>query len=138
MHYNLITNNSYLYCVLLLQYYLNDATGKKYNSKNEVIRCAAEYNSLHVTPQAKNADDNGPSSLNKVDAVNFHTNSLKMFSSFARFFLCLNVKKVYLLQISGKTNDFAWLPSGWTVEEKRRKSGSSAGLSYKVCNRHKE
>ncbi|KAG6405766.1 hypothetical protein SASPL_133360 [Salvia splendens] len=85
-----------------LKYYLHVATGKKYNSKNEVIRCAEENNkNLHVTPLTKNADVSRPS-VNKVDAV------------------------------SEKTNDSAWLPNGWTVEERRRKSGSAAGLSYKV------
>ncbi|XP_047982391.1 uncharacterized protein LOC125223330 isoform X4 [Salvia hispanica] len=84
-----------------LKYYLHVATGKKYNSKNEVIRCAEENNkNLRVTP-LKSADVKGPS-VNKVDAV------------------------------SEKTNDSAWLPNGWTVEERRRKSGSAAGLSYKV------
>ncbi|KAL1556830.1 hypothetical protein AAHA92_12403 [Salvia divinorum] len=34
--------------------------------------------------------------------------------------------------ISEKTNDSAWLPNGWTVEERRRKSGSAAGSSYKI------
>ncbi|XP_057775793.1 uncharacterized protein LOC130994745 isoform X4 [Salvia miltiorrhiza] len=46
--------------------------------------------------------DNGPSSFNKVDAI------------------------------SEKTNDSAWLPNGWTVEERTRKSGSAYGSSYKV------
>ncbi|KAL1569046.1 hypothetical protein AAHA92_00577 [Salvia divinorum] len=86
-----------------VKYYLNVATGKKYNSKNEVIRCAEETNNiLLVTPQTKNADDNGPSSVTKVDMM------------------------------SEKTNDSAWLPNGWTVEERRRKSGSTAGLPYKI------
>ncbi|XP_042007717.1 uncharacterized protein LOC121756281 isoform X2 [Salvia splendens] len=86
-----------------LKYYLHVATGKKYNSKNEVIRCAEENNKNPlVTPLTKNADVNGPSSVNKVDAV------------------------------SEKTNDSARLPNGWTVEERRRKSGSAAGLSYKI------
>ncbi|XP_047968480.1 uncharacterized protein LOC125212373 isoform X2 [Salvia hispanica] len=86
-----------------VKYYLNVATGKKYNSKNEVIRCAKENNNiLLVTPQTKNANDSGPSSVTKVDAI------------------------------SEKTIDSAWLPNGWTVEEKSRKRGSTAGLSYKI------
>ncbi|XP_042019680.1 uncharacterized protein LOC121767475 isoform X2 [Salvia splendens] len=86
-----------------VKYYLNVATGKKYNSKNEVICCAKENNNiLLVTPQTKSADDSGPSSITKVDVI------------------------------AEKTNDSAWLPNGWTVEERSRKSGSTAGLSYKI------
>ena len=75
--------------VALLQYYLNVATCMKYNSKNEVIHCAEENNNiLLVTPQTKNADDNGTSSVTKVDAVDFHTNWLEMFYSSAHL-LCV-------------------------------------------------
>ncbi|XP_042024632.1 uncharacterized protein LOC121771810 isoform X1 [Salvia splendens] len=85
------------------KYYLNVATSKKYNSKNEVIHCAEENNNiLLVAPQTKNADDSGTSLVTKVDAI------------------------------SEKTNDYAWLPSGWTVEERGRKRGSTEGLSYKI------
>ena len=80
--------------MLMLQYYLNVATGKKYNSKNEVIRCAKENNNiLLVTPQTKNANDSGPSSVTKVDAVDFYTNWWEMFYSSAHLFRVL----MYLL-----------------------------------------
>lgn len=70
-----------------MQYYFNVATGKKYYSKNEVIRCVTEHNSVLVTPQTKNADDR-PSSIVKVDSVtvNLHTNSMWIFISCAYLF----------------------------------------------------
>ncbi|KAH6769062.1 methyl-CPG-binding domain protein 13 [Perilla frutescens var. frutescens] len=79
-----------------IKYYFNVATGEEYHSKKEVLHRTTEDNSFLVTPKSEKGDGNGHSSIDKVDVV------------------------------SDKTNDSAaWLlPNGWTVEERRKKTGS--------------
>ncbi|KAI3453683.1 hypothetical protein Pfo_010346 [Paulownia fortunei] len=86
-----------------IKYYCNVATGAKYHSKKDVLRCATEDNGLLGTPRTTNGDDNRLSSNSKVDAR--------------------------LL----KTNDSPkWLPDGWIMEERTRQSGTRRGSIYKV------
>ncbi|XP_042024634.1 uncharacterized protein LOC121771810 isoform X3 [Salvia splendens] len=48
------------------------------------------------------------------------------------FMVKTNYRSGNKVKISGKTNDSTRLPNGWTVEERRRKRGSTAGISYKI------
>ncbi|XP_011072316.1 uncharacterized protein LOC105157598 isoform X2 [Sesamum indicum] len=86
-----------------IKYYYNVATGAKYHSKKEVLSCATAENGLLGTPETTKVNNSGLSSNKEVDTI------------------------------LDKTNDSpGWLPSGWTMEEKTRQSGSRKGSVYKV------
>ncbi|KAL2525047.1 Uncharacterized protein Adt_10101 [Abeliophyllum distichum] len=82
-----------------IKYYNNSATGIKYYSKKDVLRCE---NVCHDMPQATSIEDNKLSD-DKTGCI------------------------------EPKTMDSSeWLPHGWIVEERTRKSGSRMGTTYRV------
>ncbi|XAR55051.1 hypothetical protein NMG60_11030427 [Bertholletia excelsa] len=84
-----------------VKYYSNMETGQKFHSKNDVIRYVTMANICHDTPQ-------GESKHKKRRSKN---------------------KTMPLEEKSKKTPE--WLPQGWAVELRIRKSGSSIGRTYK-------
>ncbi|XP_022892835.1 uncharacterized protein LOC111407531 isoform X3 [Olea europaea var. sylvestris] len=90
-----------------IKYYCNSATGTKYYSKKDVLRCAERENVCHDTPQATSIEDNKLSD-DKTGSTDGP-------------------------QIEPKTTDSPeWLPHGWITEERTRKSGSLMGKTYLV------
>ncbi|CAA2966688.1 methyl- -binding domain-containing 5-like isoform X2 [Olea europaea subsp. europaea] len=91
-------------CGRKIKYYCNLATGTRYYSKWDVLRCAERENVCYDTPQATSIEDNKLSDDKTIS-------------------------------IEPKTTDSPeWLPHGWIIEERTRKSGSLMGKTYMVCN----
>ncbi|CAI9759400.1 unnamed protein product [Fraxinus pennsylvanica] len=85
-----------------IKFYYNSATGTKYYSKRDVLRCAGRENVCHDTPQATSIEDNKLSD-DKTGSIEPKT-----------------------------TDSPEWLPPGWITEERTRKSGSLMGKTYMV------
>lgn len=85
-----------------IKYYCNVATGKEFYSKKDVIGCAKTGEIFHGTPQPRSNEDN-MSPNDNIGLTSVEENE------------CTE-----------------WLPNGWVIEERQRKSSSSVASTYKV------
>ncbi|KAJ8526897.1 hypothetical protein K7X08_029374 [Anisodus acutangulus] len=111
-----------------IKYYTDVETGKKFYSKKEVTRYMNTRDTCHDVTQAMNNQDkscseNNVSQMNNQDK-SFSENNVSQDKSCSTN----NVSEI----VEGTKNSHEWLPPGWTVELKTRKSGTHAGTTYKV------
>ncbi|KAL2517075.1 Uncharacterized protein Adt_13322 [Abeliophyllum distichum] len=85
-----------------IKYYCNVATGKEFYSKKDVIGCAKTEEICHDALQTRRNEDN-KSSNDKIGLTSVTAN-----------------------------DSTEWLPNGWVMEERPRKSNSHVGSTYKV------
>uniref|UniRef100_A0A3Q7HTI3 MBD domain-containing protein n=1 Tax=Solanum lycopersicum TaxID=4081 RepID=A0A3Q7HTI3_SOLLC len=115
-----------------IKYYTNGETGKKFYSKKEVARYLKTKDTCDDVTQAMNIQgksfsENNVSDMDNQDGSFAKDNGSQMDNQDN----CCSENNVS--QTVGKPNNsHEWLPPGWIVELKTRKSGSHAGLSYKV------
>ncbi|CAN4127415.1 unnamed protein product [Withania somnifera] len=115
-----------------IKYYTNVETGKKFYSKKEVSRYMNTKDTCHDVTQAVNNQDKSCSE-NKVSQMNdqdesLSKNNVNQMNNQDKSCSENNVNQT----VGGPNNSYEWLPPGWTVELKTRKSGSHAGTTYKV------
>ncbi|XP_009589208.2 uncharacterized protein [Nicotiana tomentosiformis] len=113
------------------KYYTNVETGKKFYSKKEVTRYMNTKDTCHDVTQVLNQDKS--SSQNNVSQMNhqdksFSENNVSQMNYQDRSCSENNVSQI--VEETKKSPE--WLPAGWIVELRNRKSGSHAGLAYKV------
>nr|XP_016466425.1 PREDICTED: uncharacterized protein LOC107789161 isoform X6 [Nicotiana tabacum] len=113
------------------KYYTHVETGKKFYSKKEVTRYMNTKDTCHDVAQVLNQDksstENNVSQMNHQDK-SFSENNVSQMNYQDRSCSENNVSQI--VEETKKSPE--WLPAGWIVELKTRKSGSNAGLAYKV------
>ncbi|CAN4077775.1 unnamed protein product [Withania somnifera] len=115
-----------------IKYYTNVETGKKFYSKKEVTRYMNTKDTCHDVTQAMNNQDkscceNNVSQMNDQDE-SCSKNNVSQMNNQDKSCSENNVNQT----AGGPNNSHEWLPPGWTIELKTRKSGSHAGTTYKV------
>ncbi|XP_016567388.2 uncharacterized protein LOC107865699 [Capsicum annuum] len=130
-----------------IKYYTNVETGKNFYSKKEVTRYMNTKETCHDVTQAMNDQDkscseNNVSQMNNQDKSCSEKNARQMNNqdkscSGKNIGQMNNQDKSCsennVSQTVGEPNNaHEWLPLGWIVELKTRKSGSHAGTTYKV------
>ncbi|TMX04869.1 hypothetical protein EJD97_004243 [Solanum chilense] len=115
-----------------IKYYTNGETGKKFYSKKEVARYLKTKDTCDDVTQAmniqgKSCSENNVSDMDNQDGSFAKDNGSQMDNQDK------SCSENNVSQTVGRPNNsHEWLPPGWIVELKTRKSGSHAGLSYKV------
>ncbi|XP_060207103.1 uncharacterized protein LOC132634936 isoform X1 [Lycium barbarum] len=115
-----------------IKYYTNVETGKKFYSKKEVTRYMNTKDTCHDVTQAVNNQDkscseNNVSQMNNQDK-SCSENNVSQMNNQDKSCSENNVSQI----VEGTKDSHEWLPPGWTVELKPRKSGTHAGTTYKV------
>ncbi|KAM3343875.1 hypothetical protein P3S68_025965 [Capsicum galapagoense] len=130
-----------------IKYYTNVETGKKFYSKKEVTRYMNTKETCPDVTQAMNDQDkscseNNVSQMNNQDKSCSEKNARQMNNQ-DKSCSGKNISQMNnqdkscsennVSQTVGEPNNaHEWLPLGWIVELKTRKSGSHAGTTYKV------
>ncbi|MCE5166329.1 hypothetical protein HAX54_017665, partial [Datura stramonium] len=115
-----------------IKYYTNVESGKKFYSKKEVTRYMNAKDTCHDVTQAINYQDKSCSE-NNVNQMNdqdesFSKNNVSQMNNQDKGCTENNVSQT----VGEPNSSHEWLPPGWIVELKTRKSGSQAGATYKV------
>uniref|UniRef100_A0A0V0J1C0 Putative ovule protein n=1 Tax=Solanum chacoense TaxID=4108 RepID=A0A0V0J1C0_SOLCH len=115
-----------------IKYYTNGETGKKFYSKKEVARYLNTKDSCDdltqaMTIQGKNCSENNVSHMDNQDE-SFSKDNVSQMDNLDKSCSENNVSEA----VGRPNNSHEWLPPGWIVELKTRKSGSHAGAPYKV------
>ncbi|XP_006358896.1 uncharacterized protein [Solanum tuberosum] len=115
-----------------IKYYTNGQTGKKFYSKKEVARYLNTKDTCDdvtqaMTIQGKNCSENNVSHMDNQDE-SFSKDNVSQMDNLDKSCSENNVSEA----VGRPNNSHEWLPPGWIVELKTRKSGSHAGTPYKV------
>ncbi|KAL3331305.1 hypothetical protein AABB24_034899 [Solanum stoloniferum] len=115
-----------------IKYYTNGETGKKFYSKKEVARYLNTKDTCDDVTQAMNSQgkscsENNVSHMDNQDE-RFSKDNVSQMDNLDKSCSEDNVSQT----VGRPNNSHEWLPPGWIVELKTRKSGSHAGTAYKV------